>query len=146
MRLTEAELNYKKPMNVLIVDDDPDAASLVVSIFKQLGCETTYSLTSDEAQKKICAGEADIIILDWLLDEGASAHTVTDNCTDLFSKFGLQLTYDERPKIVTYSSLESSKINLLTNPYFLHLEHWQKPISQQDLLSRASELLQKVRS
>lgn len=133
-----------RPANVLIVDDDVDSALQVKSVFSHLGCETTCSLGWLEAKKKMCSLKADIIILDWILDRHIDAGDIVRQCAQTFSKFG----WDEkrrlwnRPKIITYSSLDEADIQTLENPYFQHLAHWKKPVTQRELLNSALHLLQ----
>jgi CheY-like chemotaxis protein len=141
---TEMHGTEKQPMNVLIVDDDADSASLVVSVFNHLGCHTVCTMTPNDAQKGICSLKANVIILDWILSDRMDAKAVTDKCSAIFSKYDFHMKDEEKPKIVTYSSLKASEIEWLTSPYFYHVDHWQKPISQRDLLKRALNLLWKL--
>ena len=132
-------------LNVLIVDDDADSALLIESVFAHLGCQTECTLNPAEAKKRICSQKADVIILDWVLDECTDAKKITDHCQQIFDKFGSQRA-GRKPVIVTYSGLRESEIDLLKSPYFDHLEHWQKPISHQELLRRSLVLLGKLKA
>jgi CheY-like chemotaxis protein len=123
------------------VDDDVDSVLLVGNIFSHLGCETVYSLNAIEARKQICAGQSDIIILDWCLDRQIEAASVIDQCSRIFAKYG---ETGHRPRVVTYSSLMASEIELTANPYFEYFGHWQKPIGRDELLVQALSLLEKA--
>ncbi len=131
---------FNRSGKILIVDDDIDAALLVQSIFTNLGCTTICSLTSAEAKKSIFSLNADIIILDWMLDHNIEASSLINQCSSTFKKFDHGQSR-WKPKIVTYSSLDVSQISVLENPFFEHLDHWQKPLKHYDLLSRILSLL-----
>ena len=132
-----------RPQNVLIVDDDIDSAMLIDSIFAHLGCATIYSQSPGEAKKKICSHKADIIILDWVLDQHTNGGGVVAECEKIFSRFKGDPAEAQRsrPKIITYSSLEPSEIEMHSSPYFIYLGHWKKPIAQRDLLEKALMVL-----
>jgi CheY-like chemotaxis protein len=136
----------RHPINILIIDDDIDSALRVQTVFTHLGCQTTCALNWHEAAKKICALKPDIIILDWMLDHQIDAGDVVKHCTKMFQKFDGERRNRamRRPKIITYSSLGASEIELPDTPYFDHLDHWQKPVRQRDLLSRVLGLLGKI--
>lgn len=127
--------------NILVVDDDVDSALLVGQIFSHLGCQTTCSLNSLEAHKQICAGKADIIVLDWCLDHHIEANRVLGQCIRTFEKFGGR---GHKSNLITYSSLLPSEIEVQKSPYFDYLDHWQKPISRHELLLRVLALLAKT--
>ncbi|MEZ0392129.1 MAG: response regulator [Pseudobdellovibrionaceae bacterium] len=136
----------QKVTNILIIDDDVDSALMVESVFSHLGCETTCSLGCKEAREKICSLQADLIIMDWMLDGQTEASSVVRQCAETFAKFGRGLGHGSWPKakIITFSSLAASEIESLRNPYFEHLDHWQKPITQRELLHRVLVLLGKM--
>ncbi|MBS1969991.1 MAG: hypothetical protein JSU04_06765 [Bdellovibrionales bacterium] len=134
---------------VLIVDDDVDSALKVETIFHHLGCQTTCALNWSEALKKMCATKPDIIIMDWLLDHEVNAAQVIKHCSKTFAKFNSQASSmkyrtQNRPQVITYSSLTDAEINVPQTPYFDHLDHWQKPIPQRELLIRALGLLNQL--
>jgi CheY-like chemotaxis protein len=134
-----------QPAQILIVDDDADSALLFESIFAQLGCPTICSLTSLDAKKEICSLKADVIILDWLLDSGTDARSITEQCVHALEKLGVRLDGRRKAKIITCSSFSANEIDqLIQSPYFEHLDHWQKPITHSDLLKRSLNLLDKI--
>jgi len=138
--------HYHIRPHVLIVDDDIDSALKVETIFHHLGCQTTCALNWNEARKKMCATKPDIIILDWLLDHEVNAAQVIKHCSKTFSRFDRKTNYrtQNRPQIITYSSLTDAEIDVPESPYFDHLDHWQKPIPQRELLVRALGLLNQL--
>jgi CheY-like chemotaxis protein len=144
--MTKMEFEYltKQPVHVLIVDDDADSAALIASIFDHLGCHTVCTLTPTDAAKSICARNVDLIILDWILDDHTDAKDVMDKCSAIFTKYGIQMASDSKPKVITYSSLKASEVALLTSPYFTHLDHWQKPIPYLGLLKRTLKVLEEI--
>lgn len=138
------QLTEDGPANILIVDDDVDSALLVRSIFGRLGCDTTCSLTAKDARKRIAAGKSDLIILDWRLDQQWDAGVLLQVIAERLDRIGAPPGTRRRSKIVTYSSLGAAQIGTFDSQYFEHVEHWQKPLKQRDLLSSALGLLQRV--
>ncbi len=134
----------REPFNVLIVDDDADSAALIASIFEHLGCHTVCTLNPTDAEKGICARNTDLIILDWILDDHTDAKAVMDKCSAVFSKFGIRMDPEHKLKVITYSGLKASEVELLTSPYFIHLDHWQKPIPYLNLLKRTLKVLEEI--
>lgn len=128
---------------VLIVEDDPDVAIATESIFKQLGCKTILSDGHDGASHKMSFHDVDFIVLDWMLGDNLSADQLVKKSTriidaykDLRSKF-----HNQHAKVITYSALDRSKVQLPESEYFDHLDHWQKPVNYTELTKRASDLL-----
>lgn len=135
-----------KQPKILIVDDDVDSALQVRTLFSRLGCETICALDGNEAKHQICALDPDVIILDWILGRHADALDVVKACGRTLAKFEDQNSKIwHKPKIITFSSLDSSEIEFLNSPFFEHLEHWKKPATQRDLLNRALGLLGRMR-
>lgn len=127
---------------VLVVDDDIDAAEATAAVFRQMGCKTLVS-SGEDTERIIAFGDVDFIVLDWILGETKrgsqiveKAAKIIQNISDLRDKF-----HRSRPKVVTYSVLRSSQIDLPESEYFYHVDHWQKPIRQDELAMRTSELL-----
>lgn len=132
-----------RPANVLIVDDDVDSALQVGSIFTQLGCHTVLTPGWVDAKKRICSLKADLIVLDWILGRDVDGGLIVRECTRLLSK--VRPTSHEalwqKPKIITYSSLPQRAIHIQQNPFFDHVAHWKKPLTQRSLLKEALTLL-----
>jgi len=131
------------PPTVLIVEDDSDIATVTSLVFKKLGCRTLVSDGLDDISQKIKGQPVDLIVLDWLLKNNLHADQwvkaavrIVDRFNDLKSRFTAQ-----HPKIVTYSVLNRSEVELPSNQYFDHFDHWQKPVKYSDLEVRASALL-----
>ena len=129
--------------NVLIVDDDVEWAVVVESIFRQLGCNTEIALEIHEAKRKIAAGKSDIIILDWMLDYHVSAGQVLSAVNRTLDKFPANRDngYLHKPKIITFSSKSDSEIEMPTSPYYVHLDHWQKPLKYPELTKKTVQLM-----
>jgi CheY-like chemotaxis protein len=143
---TIADFIPRRNTNVLIVDDDVDAALLVASIFWQFGCNTAFALDQHEAQRRIIDGKADIIILDWKLGEQAQADHVLRQSIKTINKYMSlreRLT-QHKAKIVSYSTLTDSAIHLPESHFFEHLDHWQKPMGHRDLIRRTQGLLKLI--
>lgn len=137
-----AEIHAGRVPTVLIVDDDIDTAEATASVFRQMGCKTLVS-SGEDTERTIAFGDVDFIVLDWILGETKrgsqiveKAAKIIQNISDLRDKF-----HRSRPKVVTYSVLRSSQIELPESEYFNHVDHWQKPIRRDELAIRTSELL-----
>ncbi|OFZ32047.1 MAG: hypothetical protein A2622_12515 [Bdellovibrionales bacterium RIFCSPHIGHO2_01_FULL_40_29] len=140
---TVSDVEHKEKPTVLIVEDDMDVASATASIFKQLGCKTIISDGHDGASHKMSFQDVDFIVLDWMLGDNLSADElvkkstrIIDAFTDLRNKFQLH-----HAKVITYSALDRSKVQLPETKYFDHLDHWQKPVNYNELARRASDML-----
>ena len=135
-------------LQVLIVDDDVDAAVLVDSIFHECGCNTVHALDGQEAQRLISAGKIDLIILDWHLGENLTADQVIARTSVFIHKFdSLENKFkNHKPKIISYSSEPSTVIRLPESQYFEHIGHWQKPMKRPELIHRAITLLENLKS
>ncbi len=128
---------------VLIVEDDQDVALATESIFKQLGCKTILSDGHDGASHKMSFQDVDFIVLDWMLGDNLSADELVKKSTRIINAFkDLRSRFlHQHAKVITYSALDKSKVNLPDNEYFDHLDHWQKPVNFAELTRRASDLL-----
>jgi len=124
--------------NILIVDDDVDSALNMDSMFRPLGCNVEIALDPNEAQRKISSGKADVIVLDWLLDTRTSADQVVARAIHLLEKFG---TPHHLARIITFSSLNASEVKLPFSPYYVHADHWQKPLRRPELTRKTQSLL-----
>lgn len=145
-RKLKVELNRTKPINVLVVEDDIDSAILVDSLFRNLGCQTTCAVDPFEAKKFMVNHKADIIILDWQLGNNIMADDLLFYSIKTLNKFSnSQYNPDaHKIKIVSYSSLPAGAIYVPKSPYYVHVDHWQKPINRFELIRRTTELLQSV--
>lgn len=138
------QIRARRPMHVLIVDDDVDAALFVASIFRQFDCGTTFALNVEDAKRRIVAGKADVIILDWQLSEKICADEVLTQSIRVIEKFSVLRNQLRRskPKIISYSSSDEVDIHLPNSQYFEHLDHWKKPMNHRDLIQRSLKLLE----
>lgn len=140
---TSVQKHLRQIPNVLIVDDDVDAALMIESIFREFGCTISFARNPFEAQKKMSSGKADIIVLDWLLDSRTFADKVVAQAVRRLVKFNPpdHLAQIHKCKIVTYSSLDSSDVVLPESPFYIHLDHWKKPLGRTELARKAASLL-----
>lgn len=140
------EMQHRKVINVLIVDDDVDSALAIDTIFKRFGCNTTFAFDCNEARKKISSGKADVIVLDWLLDHEIKADQIVRQSVRFIEKFdGLKRRLHRKPpKVITYSSLKNSNISFPKNDYFVHHDHWQKPIMYSDVTKKTFNLIESM--
>jgi len=137
------QLKHKHVPTVLIVEDDLDVATATESIFKQLGCKTILSDGHDGASHKMSFQDVDFFVLDWILGDNMSADELVKKSTRIIDAFrDLRSRFQhQHAKVITYSSLDKSKVHLPSNDYFDHLDHWQKPVPYNELARRASDLL-----
>jgi CheY-like chemotaxis protein len=129
--------------SVLIVEDDPEVAAATEAVFKQLGCETTISNGHDGVPYKMSFQNYDFIVLDWMLGDDLVGNQLVEKSVkiiDLFNDLKARFEHN-RPKVITYSVLDRPQVQLPTNNYFYHLDHWRKPTRYSDLAVKASELI-----
>ncbi len=128
---------------VLIVEDDADVATATASIFNRLGCQTMISDGLDGVSQKMSFQHVDFIVLDWMLAKNIHGDQLVKSSIEMIDGFNdLKSRFSRDPsKVITYSTLDRSKVRLPENQYFDHWDHWQKPLRYNDLSNKASELL-----
>ena len=128
--------------NVLIVDDDVDAALALEKVFREFGCDTTIASSAAEAQKHMLSRKADLVILDWMLDHDASADGVLTKVNQKLDRFFTQpFREDDKTAIVTHSCLAQNEIKMPESGFYSHFAHWQKPLHRPLLIRNVSSLL-----
>lgn len=128
---------------VLIIEDDVETATMTHSIFHNLGCLTSFALNPADAKHAICSGKTDLILLDWYLAPSVTAADVIQEAVQMIGKFpklSRQLM-SRHPKVVTYSSVPLAEIKFPANPFFQHIDHWEKPLRYLDLTKRSVDVL-----
>jgi len=131
---------------VLIVDDDPEAANLVQHIFQKAGYSTMVTGNVKDAKKRMLFEDIDIIILDWNLGVNESGGQVLSETARQMrnrSMFGKEFQ-TKPPRIVTYSSMDLSEIDVPQSEFYIHIDHWNKTsMSYSEMGTRTAELMEK---
>lgn len=141
------EKKGKKPPSVLIIDDEVDSILPVASLFQKLGCNIICITDFDEAVKSISGFEADIIVLDWMLDERNGGEVLLDSIKKMKMKKLKSKEEKETPpelKCIIYSGKKKEEIKLPKTNLFNYVEHWEKPLSYDQLLSNMKIILNGV--
>lgn len=127
---------------VLIIDDDVDAIIPVASLFQKLGCNTICITDFNEAIKSICNYEADIIILDWMLDEKNGGEVILNSIKKM-KKFKKQEEKKLKSNLIliTYSGRKKEEIQIPKTNLFTYLEHWEKPLDYNEILLNMHRIL-----
>lgn len=135
--------NHNHVPTVLIIEDDEDVAAATAAAFKKLGCNAIISDGKGGVSHTMSFQDVDFIVLDWMLGDDLSADQLVKRSTRIIDAFkDLRLRFKrQHGKIITYSVLDRSEIQVPENQYFEHLDHWQKPFKQAELIAKASELL-----
>lgn len=130
---------------ILVIDDDEDLALATYVAFEKLGWRADVAVKHEGLHRKIAAGDADYIILDWNLNDRMTADRVFEKAIRLIDAFSdLRSRFvGHRPRIVTYSVSEREKIKLPEESvkYFQHLDHWLKPLPFPEMVARADQLM-----
>lgn len=143
--LTLTDKHPHRIANILIVDDDVDAAMAVQKTFGQMGCNIEFALDASEARRKIISGKADIIILDWMLDHRISADEIIAGAVERMRRFGGGRNgHSHRIKVVTYSRRPDTEVSLPESIFFEHVGHWQKPIRYPELIRKTLTLMNRM--
>lgn len=133
------------PPKVLIIDDDVDLALAMQTAFGQLGCEAVIETRHEGLHRKIISSNADLIFMDWKLNNHVTAGEVMERASRVITAFSdLRQKFSEhKPKVVTYSVLGRDEIHLPAEGenFFDHTDHWQKPMPFAEVISRGSSLL-----
>lgn len=135
------ELMDKPVPHVLIIDDDIEAILPIDMIFRELGCQTSFAIDVDEAVRKLESLPVDIIVLDWMLNRTTGGQVLEE----VVQHKDLSLFHSNtKPKVITYSGLESHNITFPKSKFFDYVEHWVKPVKFNETTSRALQLLNKI--
>lgn len=128
---------------VLVVDDDFDFSLLVASTLNRIGFEAEVISATESAYQRIGHGNADIILLDWMLEGDMTANDVVQQTNYLIEDFpNLKSKFNQHhPKIVTFSSLESHEVHMLQSQYMFHVDHWHKSMSNGEFEQKARSLM-----
>lgn len=137
-------INYagRKP-TVLIVEDDLDMAEQTAAVFRKLGCNTLISNGRDGAPQKMSFDNVDFIVLDWVLGQDLYGDQLLNRSERIINAFrDLQNRFKVKSaKIITFSAMNRTDIQVPASRYFEHVDHWQKPVPMKDLERRAERLL-----
>lgn len=134
-----------RPANVLIVDDDVDAILPMNSLFRGLGCATSYAITSREAWHQMASGLYDIILLDWNLGQQTGGE-VLQKALRVIQRFQDHRYMGQgfHPRLITYSGSRRSELVLPDNKIFVHVDHWRKPVITAKIREEAARLAHEV--
>lgn len=129
---------------VLIVDDDEDLALSLQTALADIGVQAEIVTQHEDLHRKIIAHPVDFILMDWQLNGAVTADQVMERTSRLIDAFSdLRDRFSSaRPRVVTYSVLDRDEIALPRsgNKYFMHIDHWQKPMPFHEVVERASAL------
>ena len=137
--LVEKSPQWTRAAKVLMIDDDMESILAIETIFRQFGCYITYATEEKEASKYISSGKADIIILDWMLNKGTLIYKSLRTIKK-FKSLRHKFLFN-RPLIITYSTLNRDRLCLPETNFFTHIDHWKKPLSYKEILTKTSALL-----
>jgi CheY-like chemotaxis protein len=130
---------------VLIVDDDVDLALSLQAALAVWGITADVATQHEDLHRRIIAQPVDFILMDWQLNGTVTADQVVERATRLIDTFSdlRERFMSARPRVVTYSVLERDNIALPLsgNKYFMHVDHWQKPMPFHEVVEKASALL-----
>lgn len=136
------DLKALKLSSVLVVDDDSEATLPIDRIFKGFGCATNCVYNFKDALQKINRHKYDVIVLDWMLDKGTGGDLIEEflrTHEEVMLRDSLPII--ERSRIVTYSGTSASGVKMPYNNFFMHVDHWDKPMKYNDMITRASDIL-----
>lgn len=132
-----------KIYNVLIIDDDLDSANIVAREYKKFGLNVSISVDYKNAIKKIIKNRYDLVVLDWLLDEGHMGDEIlkyADNHLTLEQRQNRE-SKTNHTKIISFSAFDRSFIRVPLLNYFMYHDHWQKPLMPIELRSKINQQL-----
>ncbi len=123
-----------KKSKIIIVEDDIDAVCPVSKALKKTNSNISYCMSGAEALEVIPIIMPDLIVIDW--------HLGDMNADEVLKKLdGLIFNEDVKPaRLITYSSLKESEINLKSLKCFDHIAHWQKPLTMNQIKYKVREL------
>lgn len=131
---------FKRP-EVLVVDDDPEALYPVGNALASMGCKALLLEDDNDAFRQIITSTPDIVVLDWNL-KNLTGGDLIYKCIDF--KSGLKLPMLSRTRIITYSGTPSEKILVPESSQFIHVDHWLKPMTYNEMVERFSDVLMEL--
>ena len=130
-RHLKTKIKVDKPVNILIVDDDPDLGIMLKTMLEYKGYGVTVSKRAEQAEEILRGSNAELIILDMLL----SGVNGIDVCT--------RLKQDSRtshiPVLMISAHPNGKEICLEAGAN----DFISKPFEMQDLFSKVTDLINK---
>ncbi len=137
----------KKPLRVLVVDDDVESVTPLELCLEKLGCETFIVNNGYEAIHEMISSDRvyDVVILDWNMP-GMNGGQALINAQKVIIHAPTAVSHwdEEKLPIITYSSKARNEIEIPNCAGFEHIGHWEKPISFLQLLNQATETFAKI--
>ena len=126
---------------ILVVDDDPDFVETTKTVLESKSYQVVVAYNGDEGLKKVVEEKPDLIILDVIMP-GKDGFAVCKELKEnphyyFFSKIPVLLL------TVFPGGIEETKLPLSVGMTTEAEDYVQKPVSPEELLKRAEELLKK---
>lgn len=140
-------LSETRVLNILVIDDDVEATLIINHTFRHCDCTIDFAFTAEQGVRKINQEWYDLILLDWNLGQttgGDLLKSVLENQT-LAQKFRRYAIHGAQ-RIITYSATEVEKLALPESSYFVHFDHWQKPLDYKTISTQVSLVLAEFRT
>ncbi len=140
---TESYAQPKRPLSILIVEDDPAAALVLQSTLKSLGCEVDHCDLPEYALAALQNHRYDLLILDWNLPYMKGG--------DFLKEADQQLKKADRPglpvrqvPVVICTSLPLQEITLPPVSHFSFYNHWHKGLPFSSIFGAVDETTKQV--
>lgn len=136
----------RRQPRILIVDDDVDLAYALQTGLRQRGYFSEVITQTDEIHRRISFDRADLILLDWMLDEQLTADMVVSRSIRLIDAFSdLREKFTRHPpRVVTFSVVDRASVRLPQSRFFCHLAHLEKSMPRADVISRLLDLIEEA--
>lgn len=129
-------LKSSKVKQALIVEDDVDLGLQLTRSF-QLNGWSAYLVTNvSDAKKCIFSVRPNLLILDWYLDGSHIGLEVVEHYENIRNRFKIRSAFRDPLQIITYSAAPKSRVEFGEQRACRHLDHWQKPMSFNDLCTQ----------
>ncbi len=138
-------LSTQAPKRVLIVDDDYDSIRLLQRTLSEFGCYVQIAMDGFNAVDLLMDHNFDIVFLDWKMpgiEGGETIERAEKNISTGPSADPLWI--NKRLPVITYSSSDSSDLELPKTRHFAFIDHWMKPMKYDELHFQVREALNYV--
>ena len=140
---TESYAQPKRPLSVLIVEDDPAAATVLQATLKSLGCEVDHCDLPEYALGALLNHRYDLLILDWNLPymKGGDFLKEADHLMKKADRAGVPV---RQIPVVICTSLPLQEIALPPVSHFFFYNHWHKSLPFSSVFGTINETTKQV--
>jgi CheY-like chemotaxis protein len=138
---TLAQTQCDKPINILLVDDNPSSLIILENILKEKNCKLTVVKSGIEALRELKNKCFDLLILDYSMPDlnGPETLKLADQLMNAIGTMSQDFT--SKIPVIEYSSYKENEWSLSSLSYFKLVEKLCKNMPPSQLKSKVDQLL-----